>query len=273
MRALFIPMIRRMHWSFRERTIHGVTYLECIPLRDAGFVHAFSTRESGESAEPFDSLDLQRPGAAPERREELERNTRRFLDAVGLLGRGLADAQQVHGKLVLEPTTAGLCGAGDALIADAGGPAVGVRSADCVTLLVGDPSTGRVAAIHAGWRGVVAGVVVAAIRTMSERGSKPRDLIAAIGPAISAARFEVGPEVVSAFVAAGLGDCATPTAGAKAFADLERAACLQVAREGLPSTSIHACGRCTATEPAQFFSHRRDAGLTGRMLSVIAPRA
>lgn len=272
MGALFIPMILRMHSSFRERTIDGVTFLECTPLRDAGFVHAFSTRLSGESVEPFDSLDLQRPGAAPERREELERNTRRFLDAIGLASCGLADAQQVHGKLVLEPTAEGLCGAGDALIVDSGGPAIGVRSADCVTVLLGDPVTGRVAAIHAGWRGVVAEVVGAAIRLMMARGSGPEQLIAAVGPAISAARFEVGPEVVSAFVAADLGECAMPTAGAKAFADLERAVCMQIAREGLPASSIHACGCCTAADPARFFSHRRDAGLTGRMLSVIAPR-
>ncbi|MBM4111023.1 MAG: hypothetical protein FJ254_06665 [Phycisphaerae bacterium] len=272
MGALFIPMIRRMHSSFRERTNDGVTFLECSPLRDAGFVHAFSTRRSGESAEPFDSLDLQRPGAAPERRDELERNTRRFLDAIGLVGRGLADAQQVHGKLVLEPSAMGLCGAGDALIAESGGPAIGVRSADCVTLLVGDPTTGRAAAIHAGWRGVVAGVVAATIRTLTDRGSRTDQLIAAVGPAICAARFEVGPEVVTAFVAAGLGECARPTAGAKAFADLEKAVCLQAAREGLVTSSVHACGCCTAGEPARFFSHRRDAGLTGRMLSVIAPR-
>lgn len=96
-------------------------------------------------------------------------------------------------------------------------------------------------------------------------------MIAAVGPSISAARFEVGPEVVSAFVAADLGECAMPTAGAKAFADLEKAVCLQIAREGLPASSIHACGCCTAADPARFFSHRRDAGLTGRMLSVIAP--
>lgn len=273
MGALFIPMIPRMHSSFRERTVDGVTFLECAPLRDAGFLHAFSTRRSGESTEPFDSLDLQRPGAAPERRDELERNTRRFLDAIGLSGRGLADAQQVHGKLVLEPTTAGLCGAGDALIADAGGPAVGVRSADCVTVLVGDPATGRVAAIHAGWRGVAAGVVGTAVRAMKGRGSRPPGLVAAVGPSISAIRFEVGPEVVSAFVAADLGECALPAHGAKAFADLERAVCLQAVREGIPASSIHTCDCCTAADPGRFFSHRRDAGLTGRMLSVIAPRA
>ncbi len=273
MRALFIPKIPRMHSSFREQTVDGVTFLECTPLRDAGFVHAFSTRQSGESVEPFDSLDLQRPGAAPERRDELERNTHRFLDAIGLANRGLADAQQVHGKLVLQPSARGLCGPGDALVADSSGPAIGVRSADCVTLLIGDPSTGRVAAIHAGWRGVVAGVVGATIRAMAERGSQPRGLIAAVGPAISAARFEVGPEVVNAFVTADLGECAMPTAGAKAFADLERAVCLQAAREGIAGASIHACGCCTAADPVRFFSHRRDAGLTGRMLSVIAPRS
>lgn len=273
MRALFIPMIFRMHPSFRERTVDGVTFLECVPLLDAGFVHAFSTRHAGESAEPFDSLDLQRPGAAPERRDELERNSRRFLDAIGLAGRGLADAQQVHGKLVLEPAAPGLCGAGDGLVAECGGPAIGVRSADCVTVLVADLATGRAAAIHAGWRGIVAGVLGASVRSMAARGSRPADLIAAVGPAISAARFEVGPEVVSAFVAAGLGECATPTAGARAFADLERAVCLQAAREGIPAESIHACGCCTAADPLRFFSHRRDAGLTGRMLSVIAPRA
>lgn len=272
MGAFFIPMIPRMHPSFRVRTIDGVAFLECIPLCEAGFTHAFSTRQSGESVEPFDSLDLQRPGAAPERRDELERNTRRFLDAIGMKGTTLADAQQVHGKLVLEPTVGGLCGAGDALVSNRGGPAIGVRSADCVTVLLADPASGRVAAIHAGWRGIVAGVVGAAVRTMTDRGSQASTLVAAVGPAISAARFEVGPEVVSAFVAAGLGACAMPTAGAKAFADLERAVCLQAALEGIPSSSIHACGCCTAADPARFFSHRRDAGLTGRMLSAIAPR-
>jgi len=272
MGALFIPMILSMKPGFHERTVDGVTFLECAPLREAGFVHAFSTRRTGESVEPFDSLDLQRPGAAPERREELERNTRRFLSAIGLGQRGLADAQQVHGKLVLQPTAEGLCGAGDALVADPGGPAIGVRSADCVTVLIADRVTGRVAAIHAGWRGVVAGVVHAAIRALRDRGSPCEALLAAVGPAISASRFEVGPEVVSALVAADLGECATPTAGAKAFADLERAVCLQLAREGLAASSVHPCGCCTAGEPARFFSHRRDAGLTGRMLSVIAPR-
>ena len=272
MGALFIPMIRCMHPSFRERTVDGVAFLECMPLREAGFVHAFSTRRSGESAEPFDSLDLQRPGAAPERRDELERNTGRFLSAVGLDAGRLADAQQVHGKIVLEAAGPGLCGAGDALLAEPNGSPVGVRSADCVTVLVGDTATGRAAAIHAGWRGVAAGVVGATLRAMLARGSDASQLVAAVGPSISAAHFEVGPDVVAALVAAGVGECAVPTAGAKAFADLDRAVRAQLAAEGVPASAIHACGCCTAAEPARFFSHRRDAGLTGRMLSVIAPK-
>lgn len=257
--------------DFHERTVDGVCFLECKPLRDAGFVHAFSTRRAGESVEPYDSLDLQRPGAAPDRRSELERNTARFLAAVGLDGRGLADAQQVHGRLVLSPAGAGLCGAGDALVAERGGPAIGVRSADCVTVLVADRASGRVAAIHAGWRGIVAGVIPASIGAVGRLGSRTSDLIAAVGPAIGAARFEVGPDVVEAFIAAGLGDCAVPTAGGKALVDLGRAATEQLVSEGLQSSRVFSCGCCTSSDPARFFSHRRDAGVTGRMLSVIAP--
>ncbi len=265
-------MIPSMHPEFCEHSFDGVVYLECTPIRQAGFRHGFSTRRGGESVEPYDSLDLQRPGAAPDRRDELERNTARFLTAVGLPASGLADAQQVHGRLVLDACSAGLRGAGDALVAEPGGPVVGVRAADCVPVLLADPGNGRVAAVHAGWRGIVAGVLGAAVDALKERGSDPARLIAAIGPAIGAQHFEVGTEVVAAFLAVELGDCILPTEGGKALADLALAARTQLRVAGLQPINIHACDCCTAADAGRFFSHRRDAGWTGRMLAVIAPR-
>jgi YfiH family protein len=138
--------------------------------------------------------------------------------------------------------------------------AVGVRVADCVPVLVGDEETGDVAAIHAGWRGVEAGVIGAAMAAL-----RARSPVAAIGPCIEACCFEVGADV-----AARLGFVVREEGG-KAFVDLRAAVREQLRRCGVPDDRIDDVPGCTKHEP-RFHSFRRDGANSGRMLAAIATR-
>lgn len=248
-------------------------------LSSAGFAHAFSTRSGGVSEPPFDSCNLARSvGDDPDRVAE---NRRRFAAAGGFADRPLFGVSQVHGAraLVLRRSDELTRVAGeeaDALVATSdSGAAVGVRVADCVPLLVADPEIGLVAAVHAGWRGVVRGVVPRTIETMVELGSASRTLVAAIGPHIRVGAFEVGPEVAEEIAAAvpdvpGL--IVTPLDGDKPHVDLSRAVRAQLVRAGLSDVHIDDVGGCTSSEPDRFFSYRRDGKRSGRLVGAIAVR-
>jgi hypothetical protein len=247
------------------------------PLIPDGFRHGFSTRQGGVSAPPFDSLNLGKKWG--DRPESVEENRRRLLAASGTGVMHLA--AQVHGAAVLQvgahddpARTAGL--EADALISDGPGLAVAVYVADCVPVLMADPRTGAFAAVHAGWRGVVAGVVPAAVAAMgSAFGSHPADLRVALGPAISACCFEVGPEVAAAFTAALPGEpgVVIERPGRKPHVDLRRALALQLQRAGVPAPAVDARGdtaACTVCDPAgRFFSYRRDRGRTGTHIAFV----
>jgi YfiH family protein len=161
-------------------------------------------------------------------------------------------------------------------VTDQPGLLLAVRVADCVPVLLAGGEGRVVAAVHAGWRGIIAGVLPAAVKTFADSFHLPAPgLVAAIGPCISGVHFEVGPEVARAFVAAGLapavqGTTASDGAGAKPHIDLRRAARMQLEQEGIPARAIDDTDRCTYTHAAEFFSHRRDHGVTGRMAAAIA---
>ncbi len=168
--------------------------------------------------------------------------------------------KQVHGaRAVLAAEAAGQ--EGDALVARAADGAVGVRVADCVPVLVADPASGGVAAIHAGWRGVVGGVLGEGVRLLGGR-----ELVAAIGPCIGACCFEVGREVGEklGFVVREEGD--------KAYVDLRAAVRSQLRALGLADACIEDVAGCTKHEGERFHSFRRDGAHSGRMLASIAPR-
>ena len=155
----------------------------------------------------------------------------------------------------------------DALVA-AASLAVGVRVADCVPVLVGDRTTGVVAAIHAGWRGVVAGVIAAAIDEMPA-GAK----VAAIGPCIGPCCFEVGADVGAQIAEA----CGEPSAvasvrGDKAHVDLRVAVRALLRRAGLADADVDDVPGCTKCDAVRFFSYRRDGANAGRQLAVICSR-
>lgn len=193
-------------------------------------------------------------------------------DLMGALGVGrIACAQQVHGATAVEATDVDGRQA-DAVLgrgrcAGPGALAVGVRVADCVPVLAADLATGDVVAIHAGWRGVVAGVVRSGLE-----GLNGRWIVAAIGPCIGRCCFEVGQDVASAIASACPGvDVVTGRAADRAMVDLRMAVRGQLRALGVDDGDIEDVPGCTKHEP-RFHSFRRDGANSGRMLAAIRAR-
>jgi hypothetical protein len=242
-----------------------------------GFTHGFSLRTGGVSEGPYASLNLGR--AVGDDAKVVDENHRLFAETVGYDPACSFEVSQVHGASVhvVGPDDApgvvrGL--SGDALVAPATAPrvAVGVRVADCVPLLLADPVTGAVAAVHAGWRGTVAGVIGAAIAAMERSaGVRAEDLLAAIGPHIRAGAFEVGEDVAAQIAGAAPGSPGVIVGGYdKPHVDLAVVVRAQLAARGVLPEHVDDVGGCTVTEPERFFSFRRDGKRSGRHLGVIA---
>ncbi len=244
--------------------------------------HGFSTRLGGVSVGPFASLNLALN--VGDDAEAVAENLRRFVAMLDAPSRGsepggpgLAWADQVHGTRILDVTAPGpVATDADALATAAPGVAVAVRTADCAPILLAaldaDGTARHVAAVHAGWRGATAGIAALAVTRLVERtGLAPARIVAAIGPTIGVDDFEVGDEVVAA-ARASLGGDAPPTRpgpGARLHLDLVALVAAHLERAGVPREHIDAVGGSTG-DPARYFSHRRDRGVTGRQLSAIA---
>jgi polyphenol oxidase len=271
---------------------HGVVTYQSGLLHHGQVRHAFSTRIGGVSSGPFAALNLGNPSDSPEQdsSSNIAENYRRLQEALHCPKHTLrAWVRQVHGRSVelieREPENeygetldaeirdrfSGQISA-DALVCLVPNVLLTVRVADCVPILLASADGGAVAAIHAGWRGVVGNIVEKTVRTLHESGFPPADLLAAIGPAISAEHFEVGPEVAEEFTRQNLASAMlTPTATRpKPHIDLQAAIRLQLERAGI--TQIDTNDLCTFGDSAEFFSHRRDHGTTGRTAGVIMCR-
>ena len=258
----------------------GVVWRRSSLLRQAGIPHAFSTRCGGVSQAPFASLNLglaEAPGE-PDSWENVRGNWDRLLQACGLHGRTLVRARQVHGVGVLQPDIdVGAVRAtppfadGDAIVSGDPGHAVAVRIADCAPVLIADPDSRLVAAVHAGWRGVVGGVVTAALAGMAIRGPGLSRPLVAIGPCIGPRAFEVGSDVRDAFANARLADFVRPRPGVpgKWLADLRAAILRQLVEAGVPGECVDVCETCTVECDATEFSYRREGPRSGRMAAVI----
>ena len=251
----------------------------------APFAHGFSTRAGGTSPPPFDSLNL---GAKwGDHAATVAENRRRLASAVGVAG-PIYVARQVHGAAVAvvragdDPAAIAATEA-DALCSDDARVALGVFVADCVPALIVDPRSGAVAAIHAGWRGTVAGVLPAAVRALAHRfGARPGDLRVALGPSIGRCCFEVGAEVVAAFASALGGAPDAPATGAagvvhvsprgvpdKWHVDLRLANRLLLERAGVAPDAIDVAADCTHCDRPRFYSYRRDNASTGQHMGVV----
>jgi YfiH family protein len=171
----------------------------------------------------------------------------------------MASVKQIHSDVTYVAREAGCVGEGDALVTRTQGVAVSVRTADCFPILLADPETRAVAAIHAGWRGTAAGVVRASLdRMRTEFGTDPKNVFAAIGPGIGGCCYEVGVEVARQFGMTAAGNLDLAVENKK-----------QLIVAGLQPDRIERVGGCTFCHPAQFFSWRRDHDRAGRMISFI----
>jgi polyphenol oxidase len=249
-----------------ERDRDGVVWLEAFG-RD--WRVAFSTRHGGVSSPPYADLDLSHlVGDVPER---VRVNRARLTAALGLDTADLVVAAQVHGthvrvvgdeergKGAFDPDTA-LPGT-DGLVTDVAGLALMVSVADCVpVLVVGERPDGgsRVALVHAGWRGMAAGIVTEAAR-IAAQGAVLR--AAVVGPSIGPCCFAVSPDVGSLF------DGQAPGSFKAGRVDLWRVAGDQLRAAGVPVAAIDTARVCTSCDE-RFFSHRRDGGLTGRQAAI-----
>jgi YfiH family protein len=240
-----------------------------------GVRHAFFTRRGGVSEGLWASLNVGYGSG-----DEASRVTENRRRAAAVLGRdesALTTAYQTHSALALvaqapwgaqRPT-------GDAIVSGAAGVICGVLSADCAPILVADAEARVIAAIHAGWRGALSGIVASAIAAMTELGAKSSRMVAAIGPCVAQASYEVGPEFLAQFE--------DETADAKRFFgpgrqpdrrqfDLAAFAAARLAESGVAQCEW--IGLDTAGDEGAFFSNRRaylrGEADYGRLLSAIA---
>lgn len=265
--------------GFRWHTRDGVKILVCDAVERAGFVNAFSTRLGGVSPMPHGALNL--AGFNDDKAENILENRRRFLHAVG----GdwmLATCWQVHGTDIRIVENSGAAAEDghrcDALATDVPHVLVGVKTADCVPILLADQRTKAVAAIHAGWRGTLRRIVAHTLRRMNQAfGTRPSDVLAAIGPAASVCCYEIGPEVIAAFENefGSVERLLQRTAQGRARIDLQLANAEQMMAEGVRADRIYAAPLCTICRTDLFFSYRREKkelGRTGRLMAVIGRR-
>lgn len=173
--------------------------------------------------------------------------------------------EQVHGATVVSPGPGQQGSRADAAVALTAGVVLVVKTADCLPVLLCERSGRGIGAVHAGWRGLAAGVIEAAVAALP---FEPGSLLAWLGPCIGQDAFEIGPEVRDALLAAD--PCAEAAFraghGDRWHADLAALACRRLAAAGV--ASVHGGGWCTFSDPARFHSYRRD-GTTDRMVSLI----
>jgi len=175
----------------------------------------------------------------------------------------LATLKQVHSaECVAAQGRTGLLGSGDALLENAAGAVVAVKTADCIPILLVDQRRRAVAAVHAGWRGTVARIAASAVAAMRDCfGSAPEDIHAAIGPGIGPCCYEVGPEVAAQFGERG-----------RAHIDLADANRRQLIEAGVTARRIYTSNLCTMCRPEEFHSFRRDKEAAGRLYSFAGIR-
>jgi purine-nucleoside/S-methyl-5'-thioadenosine phosphorylase / adenosine deaminase len=238
--------------SLDRVTVDGVELLIDPAACERGWLVGFSSRRGGVSEPPFDTLNLAASGG--DLPAAVSENRRRVGVALGLPPGHLALARQVHGTAVLEvaPGQSGVLGEADVLVVRDHGPVAGILTADCAPVVVVGQEGAAIA--HAGWKGLLAGAIEAAVATVAP-------IVAAwVGPCIHACCYEVGPEVIAAFRGAGL-----PVA-APSRVDPAQASAFVLRRAGVDSVAVSdVCTFCNR----DYFSYRRD-GVTGRQGAFVA---
>jgi polyphenol oxidase len=294
-RATPRPLSLSPPWVLRRS--RGLQILQLTPFRKLPWlVHGFSTRPGGVS--PLEDQRVLNLGFMEwDTRENVAENRRLLQAALGVESFALAPLKQIHSDAIhlFTAAPAHAC-KGDASVTNRASLLFAVQTADCVPILIVDPKKRAVAAVHAGWKGTLARIAEKAVGRMRlEFGSKPSDLLAALGPSIGACCYEVGVEFVTKFNAQfadaseyfdepRTGDEPNPLQWLSmappghqppprnVHLDLPKANRAQLLAAGLRPQNIFLSALCTACRTDLFFSHRREGTLSGRLLSVIGIR-
>lgn len=245
-------------------------YIASRLLAEHGFSGLFTLRGGGVSPAPFDSLNFGFGLGDPD--TNIETNLDRLSHAAGLASFP-HQVRQVHGSSLHWCSGKGLVhqNEADILLSNEPGTALAVRTADCLPILLAEPQSGICAAVHAGWRGTAARVVLVAVKEMQTRGAVPERILASLGPCIGPCCFNIGKDVAERL--------AQSTTGAEArirqqesllTADLQGINRLQLEQIGLKHSHMEQIHACTACDRKRFFSYRRDGERSGRHLAVVA---
>lgn len=247
-------------------------------LADDSLVHGFFGREGGRSKGPLASNNMSiAQGDDP---DLVVSNRSSAAYAMG--GHGIRDLvvlKQVHSTDVvtlterpdpMQPMVA------DAMVTNRPDLLLGILTADCSPVLFADPEAGIVGAAHAGWKGAVGNIVPATVAAMVQLGARPERIRAAIGPTISGANYEVGPETAAEIVKlspSAAGHVTTPTPGGREHFDIPGLIAEQLFGAGVGL--VGDLGLCTYANPERYFSHRwatHHDTTTGRQISIIGLR-
>lgn len=229
------------------------------PLLDkaAGIRHGFFTRAGGVSEGLYQGLNT---GTGSADNQTLVReNRRRVAEWMGVAPDHLLTAHQIHSPdaIVVREPFPGERPKADAVVTDRPGIAVGASSADCGPVLFADPNARVVGAAHAGWKGAFTGVLENTIAAMERLGARRGDIVAVLGPSISAANYEVGPEFVERFLSADPANAGyfenSPKSGHALF-DLNRYTVDRLKAAGVTADALY---RCTYGDEDLFYSYRR----------------
>lgn len=228
-------------------------------------VAAQSMRHGGISPSPFESLNL---GLYTEDAfKNVRENRKRFFAQLGFNEGQVVGSFQKHEDWILTADEAKQYKGYDAIISQEKDLLLSITIADCVPVLIYDSKTESVAAIHAGWKGTVAGIVRKTLEKMDRKfGTRGADCFAFVGTCIDECSFEVGDWVAKKFDSKFK---AWNEERQKFFVDLKKANNLQLLNFGIPETQIEVSPYSTVLNNEDFFSHRKEKGMTGRMLGVI----
>lgn len=240
---------------------NGVTFFVCEPLEKAGFVTAFSTR---------DLILTYKQGP----KDQVDENRGRFLKAVGAENFRFGTVQQTHSNVVhsLKSPLPSEEPSADALASDEKNVFLAVKTADCLPVLIADPVTGVMAAVHAGWRGTQSIITERTVANLRDRfGVRPETCLVSLGPSACADCYEVGDEVARQF-----SNQFIKRKGPKWHLDVPAANRDQLLRGGIRPENIYSTSFCTMHHNDLFFSHRKEshkgAATVGRLLGAIGKR-
>jgi len=293
-------VLRNSAWTIRREG--NLQIVESNQLAKLGWlVHGFSTRPGGESR--LDGKKVLNLGFTEwDERKRVEANRARFETAIAAKKMRLVALRQIHSDVIqLAAGPFAEAPSADALITRAPDLLLGVQTADCVPILLADTRRCVVAAVHAGWRGTLARIAVKALgRMQMEFGTRPADVVAALGPCIGRCCYQVGSEVARSFAAQfpGAADWFDGPYEQLAYGedplwlpwltmmppghvpppprvqlDLRASNRRQLIDAGVPEEQIDVSDLCTACRTDLFFSYRREGGKSGRMMAMIGVRS